>query len=582
MTYLRPRARTLTLALALLLALALTAASAPLAAASSSQESMFQDDSMLVFGDAPSRIASTLDTLAGLGVQRIRVSVFWADIAPDPHSATPPSFDAADPNAYPAGNWTRYDQLVRLAQSRSIGVDFDVTSPAPLWATDSRSPLDLKSNFNPNAQAYGLFLEALGRRYSGTFVPPSSAAPTPVTPPQQTQNGGLLGILGPSPSAQAPASRTSSDPNDQIAANNGTPLPRVNYWSLWNEPNQPGWLLPQWSSYHGRQVERGASIYRVLVDNGVRGLDSSGHGHDTILIGETAPKGAPDRRAVSALTPLRFIRRLYCLGDKLRPLSGSAAAAAGCPLQNIRSVFPRLHPALFTTTGFADHPYSLLFAPSVVDIDPDWAAIGELGRLTHTLDRAFSAYGSRRRVPIFLTEYGYQTNPPDPYSGLPLSAQAAYIDQADYIASRNSRVATLSQFLLRDDRPLAGAAPGTPAYWSTFQTGLEYADGSPKPSLIAYRLPVWIPQPTVKLGHKMLVWGQLRLAPHNVAQAAQIQFAPNGSGSFSPIATRTTANPEGFFTARVGLPGSGQLRVAWTDSSGNSDYSRTVNVTVVR
>ena len=53
------------------------------ARASAQQETTFQDDDLLVFGDADTQ-ARTLDTVKALGADRLRVSVFWTVVAPDP------------------------------------------------------------------------------------------------------------------------------------------------------------------------------------------------------------------------------------------------------------------------------------------------------------------------------------------------------------------------------------------------------------------------------------------------------------------------------------------------------------------
>lgn len=571
------------LRIVVVVALALLAFLVPTAHASSTQESWFQDDNQLIYSSPPD-VARTLDTLAALGVERLRVSVLWRMVAPDPTSSSRPGFNAADPNAYPAANWARYDTLVRLATDRGIAVNFDVTSPAPSWALGPTRDADPDHNWAPSAREYALFLGALGTRYSGGFTPPSTAPAPPVNPPQPTtSSGGLLSGLFPpaASSSSTPAAARASDPG----APESGPLPRVSSWSLWNEPNQPGWLLPQWTrDRRAGLVERSPQVYRALMDGGYVGLVGSGHGRDTITIGETAPKGSEGRGTAAPLPPLRFIRRLYCLDDRGRPLRGAVAAAEGCPTRNQAASLPRLHPALFAATGFANHPYTLLTAPHIVSLDPDFAALGELGRVTRLLDRAFTIYHRRRAggMPLYLNEYGYQTNPPDPFSGLPQTTQAAYLDEADYIASRNSRVRSLSQFLLRDDKPLAGAAPGTPAYWSTFQSGLELADGSPKPSLAAYRLPIFLPHPVVRVHHALTVWGQLRLAPRNTRQVSQLQFSPFHSTGWQPLATRATTNPKGFLTVRVSLPGSGLLRLAWTDAAGVTFYSRATAAFLVR
>lgn len=124
-----------------------------MAGASARQESTFQDDNLLVYAE-PAAVGRTLDQLAGLGVDRLRVSVFWAVVAPAPKSQEKPAgFDGADPAAYPAGSWDRYDTLLRLAAARGLAVNFNVTSPAPAWATGSLAGRpDLDKNFTPDPQ----------------------------------------------------------------------------------------------------------------------------------------------------------------------------------------------------------------------------------------------------------------------------------------------------------------------------------------------------------------------------------------------------------------------------------------------
>src|SRR5882757_2393038 len=167
---------------------ALTAAAVP-AAAAPTQESMFQDDSLLVFKSSSS-VAKTMDTLRYLGVDRLRVTVFWNLIAPNSASRNKPRFDATDPAAYPAAGWQRYDTIVRLAADRGIGVNFNVWGALPVWAGGRTGYAPFSGHFSPSATEFGNFMTAIGRRYDGTY------------------------------------------PGDD-----GRILPRVSYWSLWNEPN---------------------------------------------------------------------------------------------------------------------------------------------------------------------------------------------------------------------------------------------------------------------------------------------------------------------------------------------------------
>ncbi len=94
---------------------------------------MFQDNELLL--DDPGHLDQTLRTLSSLGVQRLRITVLWDAIAPDPNSRRRPArFDGADPSAYPPGVWAPYDAIVEAAARYGLGVDFNVTGGAPLWA----------------------------------------------------------------------------------------------------------------------------------------------------------------------------------------------------------------------------------------------------------------------------------------------------------------------------------------------------------------------------------------------------------------------------------------------------------------
>jgi hypothetical protein len=107
---------------------------APTALASHSQTMTLQDDQLLIYS-SPSQVAATLQTLKGMGIDRIRVSVVWSLIAPKPNAAKKPKLNAANPNAYPGGAWARYDLLDVLAHRDGLQVYFQPTAPAPTWGT---------------------------------------------------------------------------------------------------------------------------------------------------------------------------------------------------------------------------------------------------------------------------------------------------------------------------------------------------------------------------------------------------------------------------------------------------------------
>ncbi|MGI8803165.1 MAG: hypothetical protein ACR2KV_13505 [Solirubrobacteraceae bacterium] len=541
------------------LALVVAGLIAPAAAAAppAPRESMFQDDSLLVY-NTPLGVSQTLGTLHALGVNRVRVSVFWGIVAPSPKSKTRPAFDATDPNAYPAGAWDRYDRIVAFAAAQGIAVDFNVTDPAPLWATGSPPRADIEATYEPKSKEFGDFVTAVATRYSGTFIAPR--------PGFDTQNPG------------AP-----------------TALPRVEYWAVWNEPNQPGWLTPQLVPGPRRTlIERAPTIYRQLVDAAYASLVATGHGSDTILIGETAPKGlntknlppcSAARRAsicTGAIKPLHFIRQLYCLSDSYRPLRGAAAAARGCPVDAAGTArFRADHPGLFLATGWAHHPYELIFAPNVPPADPNFVTIASLGRLTDALQRILGAYGIDRPggLPLYLTEFGYQSKPPSPI-GVSLARQAAYLNQSEFIAYTNPHVHTLSQFLLRDDSTIPGGT-ALARVGASFQTGLEFHGGKRKPAYSAYRLPIYLPATSVRRGHRIRVWGFVRLSTYGTRQSVAVQLRPTKGRAFRTIATVQTDGGRGYLDVRVPLRASGSMRLSWSRPGTHQVIrSRTVLVSV--
>lgn len=522
--------------------------------ASPSQESWFQDDNKLEFSESAD-VARTLDRLRSLGVDRVRVSVFWLVVAPGAGQAEKPrGFDGSDPDAYPQANWERYDTIARLAAERGIGVLWDVTGPSPAWAVKPiRSRPDIADAWYPNAAEFGAFVKALGTRYSGSFIRPADRPKTVTTPAS-----GIEGLPN-----YKPARTTTTEP--------GPPLPRVDHWEIWNEPNQGAWLAPQHTvrTVGGRRIWLPTSprTYRRLADRMYAGLQATGHGNDTILLGATAPKGSTDRGISRPMNPQLFIRELYCVDRNNQAYRGSAAAARGCPTSDPVAKLPQAHPVLFHASGFSHHPYELTFAPGRRSPGAGDYTMANLGRLSRTLRFAFLRYGQpvpRGGVPIYLSEYGYQTNPPDRI-GVSLAHQAAYLAQAEYMAWRMPAVRSVTQYLLYDN--------GEPID-KTFQTGLLFADGREKPSYQGYRLPIWLPQRRVARGGSTLpVWGMARAAPAGSAPAIAVQFRSNRSKAYRTLATRNGSSPRGYLLTRVRIPGAGRVRLSWNDQ-----VSRSVSV----
>ena len=249
----------------------------------------------------------------------------------------------------------------------------------------------------------------------------------------------------------------------------GRQFSNVHIWSVWNEPNLFSWLSPQ----RKRGVPQSPSIYRRLYLAGHSGLSGSGHGSDTILLGELMPRGGRSNRKVR---PLDFLREMVCLDRNFHQYRGRAAKRRGCGKVG-----------RIPASGLAYHPYTLSGGPRTRDLPGD-AAIGQLSRITR-MTKALARRGKLpRRLPLWITEFGFQTRPPDPIFGVRLKRAAAFMDISEWIAFRNRHVASYSQYTLVDTPPKSGGRPFQ--RWSTWQAGLRFDDGRKKPRVYgAFQLP---------------------------------------------------------------------------------------------
>jgi hypothetical protein len=128
------------------------------ASASTTQFTTVEAPSELLFSGSPD---AALDQISDLGATAIRLQISWSSVAPDPDATRAPSFNATDPNAYPAGAWARYDAAIDGARARGLKVYLTLTGPAPRWATAAKRDNLTK----PSAEAFSKFASAAGRRY---------------------------------------------------------------------------------------------------------------------------------------------------------------------------------------------------------------------------------------------------------------------------------------------------------------------------------------------------------------------------------------------------------------------------------
>jgi Beta-galactosidase len=255
--------------------------------------------------------------------------------------------------------------------------------------------------------------------------------------------------------------------------------PWVRDWSIWNEPNQARFLRP---SSPRTYVTRLLNPAYAAIHRRVRGARVAG--------GETAPRGN-----TGGVSPVAWIRGMRAAGAKL--------------------------------DAYAHHPYALSRFETPFAGGCEHCSTLTMATLERLLREVGRAWPGKR---VWLTEYGYQTNPPDRLLGVSHDAQARYLGDAALRAYRAPRVDLLIHFLVRDEEDLG-----------RFQSGLYTSSGAPKPAAAAFPLPL-------ASSGRGRVWGQVR--PRTGPQPYRLQLVRrDGSTAWLGGVRRTTAR--GFLTARV-------------------------------
>jgi hypothetical protein len=273
--------------------------------------------------------------------------------------------------------------------------------------------------------------------------------------------------------------------------------PWVRYWLIWNEPNKRLWLRPTKASIYVRHLLNPGyeAIHAVLPDARVGGA-------------ATGPKAA-----AGGVSPTAWVRAMWAAGARL--------------------------------DAYAHHPY-----PSTPAETPSsggckncpWITMATIRKLLILVKRYF---GSK---PIWLTEYGYQTNPPDTFLGVTLKRQATNLSLAAMRAWRLPRVTMLIQYLYQDEPQL-----------SRFQTGLAFVDGRWKPSLQAFRLPF---AQMGRTGLQAVVWGQLR---DGRAGRKRYRLEVLRKNAWKPVGRARLTNDHGVFVRTIRVKPGALFRIRSLD-----------------
>jgi hypothetical protein len=220
----------------------------------------------------------------------------------------------------------------------------------------------------------------------------------------------------------------------------------VKRWLIWNEPNQIRWLRPA-----------NAAVYTTRLLNPAYAAIHAAISGAQVAGGGTAPRGSS-----GGVSPVAWIT-----GMRLAHARLDAYAHNPYPLDPKReSPFK----------GGCGHCTTITMAT--------------INKLVTLVSRNFG--GAR----IWLSEYGYQSNPPDKFLGVSPALQARYISEGAYAAYHAPRVDLLIQFLYQDEPLLA-----------RFQSGLVTLNNRRKPAYNAFELPL---AQLSRNGTSTSLWGELR------------------------------------------------------------------------
>jgi hypothetical protein len=238
-------------------------------------------------------------------------------------------------------------------------------------------------------------------------------------------------------------------------------LPRVRYWQGLNEPNLSLFFNPQFAD--GRPAS--PDLYRELINSFYFAVKSVKRSNLVIAAGL-----GPISRPPWTIGPMEFARRLLCMRGRARPHTTPGTCEGGVHFD----IFD-IHPY---TTGAPTHRGRV-----------DDVQLGDLKKLTKLLaaaDRAGRIKGRFRRTPLWITEFSWDSKPPDP-GGLKMAVVTRWTAEALYRAWL-AGVSNFFWYPLRDE-----LTRGSP-FSETIQGGLFFrgetvAQDRPKKMLDAFRFP---------------------------------------------------------------------------------------------
>ena len=458
---------------------------------------------------------------------------------PIPIRRAPERFDATDPAVYPAAGWAPLRRDRRALRRRAARRRSDARGRRRRCGRGPDAP--------PGDPVLEALLEALGRGIRAVRARGRRRATAAAT--------------------SRPAPRR--------------PLPRVSFWSIWNEPNYGIDLAPQAIDQSTRSRSRPRST-AGCVDAAWSALQATGHGHDTILIGETRPARA-SRPATTPATSRGWCRCGSC-GRCTASTCATAAArgrrdARGCPATAAAPrAFARRQPGAVPGQRVRRSPLSAgAFRPTwSTPHEPDYADLAAIGQArAHARPRCSGLRLEHAASRSTRPSSAIRPTRPRRSAGRSTPKTAAYLPQLgrvpDLARSRGSSswTSTCSRTRRRGN----------------FATGLEFANGTPKATLL--RLPdADVPagqDGRCRPGARAVGWGSprgLRTICDAPPAVGRIEFHARGGSGFNVLRRITLSGPHGYFDTRIVVPSTGIISLGWAYPDGTAIHSRIVKVTI--
>jgi hypothetical protein len=276
-------------------------------------------------------------------------------------------------------------------------------------------------------------------------------------------------------------------------------FPWVRMWTIWNEPNGRTFSVPVSPSLYVQRLLNPAYAQLHLASSS-----------NLVAGGVTSP-----RATATGVAPLMF-------------------------MQGMKAAHARLD-------VYAQNPYPISRGETPTHATCVQCTVMTMADLKEIRAAVTKYFGGR--TGLWLTEYGYQTNPPDRLLGVSYGLQATYIAAAALRVWQQPGATVLIQFLVRDEPNVGG-----------WQSGLLTAGGTEKPSFHAFALPL---AQVSRQGARAVLWGQVR--PGSGTRAYVLQWFTGGVWRALGAAAHTDRS--GTFQRTVTLPRGARVRL-WSPAAG--------------